>query len=131
MRMLLDNDQVSDDDLRAIHNDLVSLANRVVQGHSTWVGLAVAKIGEVAGALAAVVFDQVDRFPDVFLGTPFPAARRTAEGVHSSRHPRRSDWNSSASGATTRASAGVSVATALDATTRLAHSSGVRHVDQA
>ena len=68
--MHLDNDQVSYDDLGAIHNDLVSLPYRVVQGHSPRVGPTVAKIGEIASPLAAVPFNQFERVLDVSLGAP-------------------------------------------------------------
>ena len=40
MREHLGNDQVGDDDLGTVHNDLVSSADRVVQGHSARVGAA-------------------------------------------------------------------------------------------
>src|SRR5262245_36665606 len=59
-----DRFQVGDQDLGPVDNDLVSSADRVVQGQSARVVGAIAEVGEMAGPSAPIIFYEVDRAAD-------------------------------------------------------------------
>ncbi len=101
-----------------------------MQGPTRGVGVdAIRDVGDEACAVRPVELDQRHRVIDRKPRAPLAGRPRAAGLVNSSRHPRRSEANRSASGATTQSVAGTCARTARAASGKEAHSGGVRQVD--
>ena len=68
--------QIGDDGIGSVHNDLVSSPDGVVQALSRQVGVAATQVGEIPGALAAIVFDQFERAVDSSSRSPLAGRSR-------------------------------------------------------